>query len=176
MVGSPSTRTAGSGTLGWPAKLVRYTGGSAVATVCSETAFLVVYGPLHVGPAWSSLFGWMAGMLPNYWLNRSWTWQLRGRPSVRNEILPYLAIILTTLAVAALSTRWAHDLVADAGLSDGLRWSLVSGSFLGVYVVMFLVRFLLLDRLFDTLSPLSSAERQEATGTDQSPDPERTPQ
>ena len=139
----------------WWGKLVRFTGGSAVATVCSEVA-------LDLGTTLASVFGWLAGMVPNSWLARSWTWQLRGRPSVRREILPYLAIVLTTLLLATFVTGRVHDVVSAAGLSDTARMVLVSGSFLGVYVVMFLVKFLLLDKLFGRLSR-ARAEQRSAT-------------
>lgn len=157
-----STRDAGTVRRSWLGKLARFTGGSAVATVCSEVAFLLCYGPLETGTTWASVLGWLAGMVPNYWLARSWTWQLRGRPSVLNEILPYLAIVLTTLTLATFVTGRVHDLMSAAGHSDTARLVLVSGSFLGVYAVMFLVKFLLLDRLFGRLAK-ARAQRHAAT-------------
>jgi len=161
MLASSPTRADAAPARGWIRKVLRYTGGSAVATVCSEVAFLLLYGPLSVGTTWASVLGWLAGAIPNYWLNRSWTWERRGRPSLRGEILPYVAIILITLLIATVVTGWVHGLVEDSGASDTLRWVLVAGSFLGVYIVMFVLRFLLLDRLF---ARLSHAEKAQADG------------
>lgn len=133
-------------------KVLRYFGGSAVATVCSELAFVLLYGPLHVGTAWASVLGWLAGAVPNYWLNRTWTWQRTGRPSFRRELLPYLVIIGVTLALATGVTRGLDAVLRNAGTSSSLRVTLVAVAFFGVYVVMFVLRFFLLDRLFARLA------------------------
>ncbi|MGI8522995.1 MAG: GtrA family protein [Nocardioides sp.] len=133
-------------------KVLRYFGGSVVATACSELAFVVLYGPLDVGTTWASVLGWLAGAVPNYWLNRAWTWQRSGRPSFRRELLPYLVIIGVTLALATGVTHGLDALLRSAGTSASLRVTLVAVAFFGVYVVMFVLRFLLLDRLFARLA------------------------
>lgn len=129
-------------------KVLRYAAGSGVATVCSEVAFVLVYGVFGASPAVASTIGWLAGAVPNYWLNRTWTWQRRGRPSLRHELLPYIAIVLATLFVAVVATSAVHARLPSAQVSDAVRLVLVSGTFLAVYGVIFLVRFFLLDRLF----------------------------
>ena len=131
--------------------LLRYAGGSAVATVSSEVTFVLLYGPLDVSPAWASVVAWLAGAVPNYWLNRSWTWRRTGRPGLRDELLPYIAIIVLTLLLATLATRWADRWLHSVDVSDTVRVVLVAAVFLGVYVVMFVLRFVLLDRLFGRL-------------------------
>ena len=98
-----------------------YTAGSVIAAGCSEVALVVCYGLLHLPPAVSSTIAWVAGAVPNYWLNRSWTWRRRGRPSLSREVLPYAAIILATLLLAALAT-WAVDAwLREAGASGTTR-------------------------------------------------------
>ena len=133
-------------------KVLRYFGGSLIATACSELAFVVLYGPLGVGTTWASVLGWLAGAVPNYWLNRTWTWQRTGRPSFRRELLPYLVIIGITLALATGVTHGLDALLRHAGTAPSLRVTLVAVAFFGVYVVMFVLRFLLLDRLFARLA------------------------
>ena len=59
-------------------RLSTYTAGSVIAAGCSEVALVVCYGLLDLAPAVSSTIAWVAGAVPNYWLNRSWTWQRRG--------------------------------------------------------------------------------------------------
>lgn len=129
-------------------KLWRYAGGSVVATVCSQLTFLLLYGVLDVAAGVTSVVAWFAGAVPNYWLNRAWTWQRSGRPSLRGELLPYAAIILGTLLLAVVTTEAVDRLLREADVESGTRVTLVTVSFLGVYVVMFGVRFFLLDRLF----------------------------
>jgi putative flippase GtrA len=129
-------------------KVLRYAAGSVVATLCSEVTFLLLYGPFGASPAISSSLGWLAGAVPNYWLNRSWTWQRRGRPSVWGEIVPYVAIVLVTLLLAVAATSLVDSALTGARVAGDLRVVLVGGTFLGVYGVVFLLRFFLLDRLF----------------------------
>ena len=134
-----------------PGKALRYVGGSVIAAACSEVTLVVLYGLLHLAPGPASCLAWLAGAVPNYWLNRSWTWRRRGRPDMRREVLPYVTIILATLLLATVLTaavdRWARD----GATGSTARVVLVAGTFLGVYVAMFLLRFLLLDRLFTRL-------------------------
>lgn len=129
-------------------KVARYTTGSVVAAACSEVTFLLLYGAFGAGPALASVVGWLAGAVPNYWLNRSWTWRRRGRPSLRHELLPYVAIILGTVALAAAATTVVHRLLEGAGVAGEVRLLGVGGTFLAVYALVFLLRFYLLDQLF----------------------------
>ncbi len=129
-------------------RVLRYTAGSVVAAVCSEAAFLLLYGVFQAAPAVAATIGWLAGAVPNYWLNRSWAWGRRGRPSLTGEVLPYVAIVLGTLVVAALSTTAVHNALAGADVSGGQQTALVGGTFLAVYGLIFLLRFFLLDQLF----------------------------
>ena len=129
-------------------KLLRYFTGSVVSTVCSESVFVLLYGVLGVDTSRSSVLSWLAAAIPNFWLNRNWAWQRTGRPSLRREILPYFAIIITTLMLATLLTHLADAWLHDQGVSSSVRVTLVAGVFLGTYVVMFTLRFVLLERLF----------------------------
>ncbi len=129
-------------------KVFRYAAGSVVATVCSEAAFLLVYGVIHATPAVASGVGWLAGAVPNYWLNRTWTWRRRGKPSLTGELLPYVAIVLGTLLLATIATSAVDSALTGDQVAQGVRVGLVGGTFLAVYGVVFLLRFFLLDQLF----------------------------
>ncbi len=132
----------------WGGKVMRYATGSVVAAICSETVFVIMYGGLNTTTTWATIVGWLAGALPNYWLNRTWTWRLRGRPRFVDEVLPYVAIIVVTLVTAVVATDQVDNWLAGHSLSHGVNVVLVAATFLGVYGVMFLLRFFLLDRLF----------------------------
>ncbi|HET7069015.1 MAG TPA: GtrA family protein [Nocardioides sp.] len=144
--------------LGLAPKLLRYFTGSVVATVCSEVTFVVLYGLLDVGTTWSSVLAWLAGAVPNFWLNRSWAWQRTGRPSLRREVLPYAVIIVATLLLATLMTHAADVWLHHQGVSSSVRVVVVATVFLGTYVVVFALRFLLLERLFTRLHLHETAE------------------
>ena len=147
----PSVAPATTGARPAARKLLRYFTGSVVATLCSELCFVVVYGLLGAGTTWSSVISWLAGAIPNFWLNRTWAWQRKGRPSLRSEVLPYAAIILVTLLLATVMTHLADAWLHDQGVSHSVRVAVVAAVFLGTYVAVFALRFVLLDRLFEDL-------------------------
>lgn len=140
-------------------KLLRYLTGSVVATVCSEVVFVVLYGLLGMGTTWSSVLSWLAGAVPNFWLNRNWAWQRKGRPSLRDEVLPYVAIIVATLVLATVLTHLTDAWLQSQGVASSLRVTIVAAVFLATYVVVFALRFVLLDKMFARLH-----ERERAAG------------
>lgn len=142
---SRGVAVSGHGTTG---KVLRYGAGSIVATICSEVAFLAAYGIADASTTWASVLGWLAGAIPNYLLNRSWAWGLRGRPSLRHELLPYVAIVLVTLVLAIVMTGIADNVVDGLDVSDPVQTLIVGAVFLAVYAVVFVLRFFLFDRLF----------------------------
>jgi putative flippase GtrA len=107
-------------------RVFRYGAGSIVAVVCSQATFLVLYGPVHASTTVSSTLAWLAGAVPNYWLNRSWTWGRRGRPSLGRELVPYAAIILGTLGLAIVATAAAAAALEGTSLSDAARTLIVA--------------------------------------------------
>ncbi|MGA8246270.1 MAG: GtrA family protein [Nocardioides sp.] len=130
-------------------RVARYGAGSVVATICSQATFLVLYGPVGASTTVTSTLAWLAGAIPNYWLNRSFTWGRRGRPSVTRELLPYAAIVLGTLGLAIVATALGARLLDGTSIPHVTQVLLVWGIYFLVYVVMFAFRFLLFDRLFD---------------------------
>lgn len=128
-------------------KLSRYTAGSIIAGVCSEIGFLVVYGAALAGPRVASVVGFLAGAIPNYLLNRSWTWGRRGRPDLLREVLPYVAVILTSVAVAAAVTSFVDRHVDQVTASRPLQVALVTLAFGATYGALFVGKFIVFDRL-----------------------------
>lgn len=126
-------------------KLSRYTAGSVVATVISEVVFLVLYASGAVA-AVASVAAFVAGAIPNYFLNRRWAWQRTGRHTPR-QTASYAAVVGGTalLAVAATSATeaWSHHSVA----SHTLQVFLGGAAYFLTYAVMFLVKFALFDRV-----------------------------
>ena len=129
-------------------RVLRYGTNAIVATVCSQVTFLVLYGWVGVGTTLTSTLAWLAGAIPNYVLNRSWTWGRRGRPRLWREVVPYLAIVLGTLGLAILATGLGAAALDRTSVSHATQTFLVWGIYFTVYVVMFGVRFFLFDRLF----------------------------
>jgi putative flippase GtrA len=133
----------------WRLRLVfaRYTAGSVVAGLISEATFLALYGPRLVGAGAASVAAFVAGAVPNYLMNRRWAWARRDRASVRRELLPYAAIVVASALLAAWLTGLVAANVDRLTAARGLQVVIVNAAFLATYGVMFLIKFVLFDRL-----------------------------
>ena len=78
--------------------------GSVIATVCSEAAFALSYGSNLLGTTGASAVAFVAGAVPNYFLNRSWAWQRHGRVRVWREVVLYALVSLLSFVASALVT------------------------------------------------------------------------
>ena len=117
----------------------RYSASSVVATVVSQVAFALCYW-LGAAAVLATLVAWLAGAVPNYLLSRRWAW---GRPG---QLLPYAMIVVGSAVTAALVTTATDHLVQGI---DSHAWKtvLVTGSYFGTYGVLFILKFVLFDRL-----------------------------
>ncbi|MEV6265761.1 GtrA family protein [Kribbella sp. NPDC051936] len=117
----------------------RYSASSVVATVVSQLAFALCYW-FGTAALVATLVAWLAGAVPNYVLNRRWTWGRSGQK------LPYTMIVIGSAVTAAVVTSVTDHLVQPVD-SHALKTLLVTGSYFGTYAVLFIVKFVLFDRL-----------------------------
>jgi putative flippase GtrA len=117
----------------------RYSASSVVATVVSQIAFALCYW-LGSAAVVATLVAWLAGAVPNYLLSRRWAWGRKG------QLLPYAMIVIGSAVTAALVTTATDHLVQGI---DSHAWKtlLVTGSYFGTYGVLFILKFVLFDRL-----------------------------
>ncbi|QUH00743.1 GtrA family protein [Saccharopolyspora erythraea] len=129
--------------------LSRFAAASVVATGVSQVVFVTSYA-LGAVAVVSTVLAWLAGAIPNFLLNRR-TWGGGGRAALRGEILRYAVISVGTALLAAGATSAAESLAVSA--FPGSRTpqvAVVWGAFLGTYLVMFVVKFFLVDRVVFT--------------------------
>jgi len=130
-------------------KMFRYLTGSVVATVVSTITFIATFGPALLGSRGASLAASATGAIANYFLNRQWTWQRQGRASVRHELVPYWATVVVTAVLAALCTGAVNALVRQHTDDRALRTAINTITYLAVYALSFVVKYLIFDRLFE---------------------------
>ena len=127
------------------ARLSRYAAGSVIAAALSELTFVVVFGLGHAPAVVATVVAFLAGAVPNWVLNRRWAWNRRDRVSPRRELVPYIAIVVATLIVTTAGTAAAD--AAARNVSHWLSVCLVDGAFLVITGAMFVIKFILFDRL-----------------------------
>ncbi len=128
------------------ARVLRAGTSSALATGISQLTFigLSVWGAT---PALTSALAFLAGAVPNFLLARRWAWGRSGTPALRRELVPYVAVITATgLTAVGLTTLTGH-LIEPLALSGFWRVVVLDVVFLGSYGLVFMLKFVLLDRL-----------------------------
>jgi putative flippase GtrA len=90
-----------------------------------------------------SIAAFVAGAIPNWTLNRRWTWKVEGRIAFGREIIAYVVISGATLVTLSLVTGWTHDQVQSIPAGHGIRVLLVTGSYFAVLAALYGVRFFL---------------------------------
>jgi putative flippase GtrA len=123
-------------------RFARFAVSSLVAATTSAIVFSVLY-VLGTSTTACSIAAFFAGAIPNWTLNRRWTWNLTGRIAFGREVLAYLVVSAATLVILSLVTEWTHDHVQGIPAGHGIRVALVTGSYFGVLAVLYGLRFFL---------------------------------
>ena len=111
----------------------------------SAVAFAVAYRALDQGPRIATGAAFLAGALVNFVANRFWAWHRRARQGLGRDALYYATLSVGTALVAAAVTSLTHLYVQD--LDPNRRAVLVEASYFATYAVLFLVKFVVLDRI-----------------------------
>ena len=98
-------------------KLVKYGTASVAGVITSVVVLNVCLLVLDLGAVTSNIIAVTAGSVPNYLINRAWTFNKRDRHSFTREILPFwlmavLGLILSTFSVAWADQRWDGNTLA----------------------------------------------------------------
>lgn len=127
----------------------RFAAASVVATGISQVVFVGSYA-VGAPAVFSTVLAWLAGAVPNFVLNRR-TWGGGGRAALRGEITRYAVMSVGTALLAALATSGAERLALGAFPHDHApRVAVVWGAYAATYLVMFVVKFLIIDRFIFT--------------------------
>jgi putative flippase GtrA len=133
---------------------------SGVAAATSAVVFPVLYvAGLHT--TLCTVIAFFAGAIPNWTLNRRWTWKVEGRVAFGREIVAYLVISATTLVILSLVTGWTNNWAKHhVAPHHGLRAILVTGSYFSVLALLYGVRFMLYEKwIFSGRSRVRAALR-----------------
>jgi len=126
------------------AKITKYAIGSVVALLTSIIVFALLLNA-GVGTTLCSVAAFFAGAIPNWILNRRWAWQKTDRVDVVREVIAYLIISIMSLVASAAATGWTQQWVRTH-VVHGLRTILVTGAYVAVQALLFVVKFVIYDR------------------------------
>jgi putative flippase GtrA len=125
-------------------KVMKYALGSGVALATSVIVFALLL-TAGVSTTIDSVAAFVAGAVPNWILNRRWAWQRTGQVEVAREVIGYVVVSVLALIAASAGTgaaqHWARHHAAH-----GLRAILVTGAYVVVQALLFVVKFVIYDR------------------------------
>lgn len=125
----------------------RFAAGTAVSTACSQLAFVLMFGFLQASALVAGAVAFVVGAVPNFLIHRFWTWRRCGPVGMRQELMPYLAVIIFSGLVAIGITTGVDWLIGDTINDRALRTVAVTVAFNASYLPLFILKFALLDRL-----------------------------
>jgi putative flippase GtrA len=120
-------------------KLFKYSMASVVGVGVGVPVLAICYGTLGWNELVANLTSVTAGAIPNYLINRKWTWHQTGRNRLWGEVVPFwvmsvLGMILSLFAVNYADDRWGTTIAVVAAQLSG-------------FGVVWLAKFLVLDKL-----------------------------
>ena len=120
-------------------KLARYSAASAAGVSVGVPVLAICYGVLGWNELVANLVSVTLGAIPNYLINRYWTWHQTGKNRLWGEVVPFwvmsvLGMILSLVAVHYADERWGTTVAVVAAQLSG-------------FAVVWLAKFLVLDRI-----------------------------
>jgi putative flippase GtrA len=130
-------------------KVVRYTLVSVISAVTSLVLLTIVFGVLRLwSEVVSTLFANVMAGIPSYFLNRQWVWGKSGRSHIWREIVPFWVMSITGIGFALYAASLAQAFANAHHLQHLARTVLVIGANVAAFSILWLLKFLILNRLF----------------------------
>jgi putative flippase GtrA len=128
-------------------KIAKYSIGSVIALATSTIVFELLLLVGSNNTTIDSVAAFLAGAVPNWILNRRWAWERNGDMDVMREVVGYTIVSLIALAASSLGTGLMQSYVKVHVTSGaGLRSILVTGAYVVVQALLFVVKFVIYDR------------------------------
>ena len=142
-------------------RLTKFAISSAVAAGTSFVVFALLYA-MHVDTTVCTILAFFAGAVPNWSINRRWTWKVQGQVALGREVVAYLIISGITLVLLSLATNEADTFVKVHHIQKGtgLRILIVTGTYFAALAILYGARFFLYEKwIFSGQSRVRAALR-----------------
>lgn len=147
-------------------RLFRYTMVSVITTALTFTVLGIIFYVLRL---WSevpdNLIANLTGILPSYYLNRSWAWGKSGPSHLWREVVPFWTMSVVGIVLSVLVGIFARHLgVSVLHLQRLGRTAVLYGANIFAFGVLWVVKYLVNNRLFHT-HPLHEALEEMAASS-----------
>ena len=139
------------------AQLVRYGAVSLIATSTSMIVLGVLVATRTVTAGWANVIATAVGTIPSFELNRRWVWGKTDSRSVGREVVPFIVLSFAGLGISTVLVSLAASFADSKGLTDLTRTVFAEGASLAAFGSLWVVQFVLLDRVLFRHRPAMSA-------------------
>ncbi|WP_436793957.1 GtrA family protein [Actinospongicola halichondriae] len=129
-------------------KFVKYSAASASGVITGQSTLLFCLLVLDLGAVTSNLLAVTIGSVPNYLINRAWTFNKQGAHSFTREVLPFWFMALLGLLLSTFTVAWAADRWDDNVLAISLANTAAFG-------VLWVAKYFVLDKVL--FAPIAAA-------------------
>jgi putative flippase GtrA len=140
-------------------RLGTFAAGSVAATVVSQLTLTGMYWLFGASATMAAAVAFTAGAIPNFIVSWRWTWRRKGRPELVRELMPYVLVSIGSLIVTSALTTWGDKLVSPLMAGKGEQTIALAVVYFGSNGLLFLVKFVLLDRVLSTSRKAVDAPR-----------------
>jgi putative flippase GtrA len=124
---------------------------SVGTTLLSAAVLVALTLGAGVPAGMSNVIAVCCGIVPSYFANRSWVWAKTGRSSVVREIAPFWVLSLAGLGASTVAVARVASFTRQ--WSTSLRAIALPAANLSVFGVLWIVQFVLLDRVLFAPTP-----------------------
>ena len=123
---------------------LRYLLTSGLSTGISEIALVVLYAAGITGAMTAAVLATLVGTVPSYLISRYWIWPEADRRGVGRQMTLYWLTTGASLVVSSLATGAA---AAHAPGGRGLHVVVASAAYVGTYVLLWVAKYVVYQRL-----------------------------
>jgi putative flippase GtrA len=135
------------------ARLRRCMSVSVVTTTISVVIIVVATDVFALAAVVANIIATSVATVPSYHLNRRWTWAKRERSNLWREVLPFWLLACCGLALSTVTVAAAASWTAGAHLTPEVRTGAVLVGHFGGFGLLWILQFVLLDRVLFARSP-----------------------
>jgi putative flippase GtrA len=127
-------------------KLIRYATTSVICAALSSTILAILVGILRWQAFGAALTATAITTVPSYMLNRRWAWGKSGKSHLWKEIVPFWVLAFIGLAFSTATSVAAQSYANHEHFAHVLHTAVIVGAFVGGYGVLWLGKFLIINK------------------------------
>ena len=151
-------------------KFIRYSLVSVVAIVISQATILICAWVFGLSGIAANTIGAVAATPASYELNRKWAWGKSGKSHMWREVVPFWSLTLLGWLASTGTVEVADNMAKSHGVGGLGRAVAIMGASLFAYGVVWIVKFIVLNRLVFGAKPGAEADGTKGPDLPDGPD------